>query len=323
RDGIPPVDAPVYETVDSASSWVEDGWPVVVIVGSEEILAFPLPILLWHEVVNTQIDGATLTVTYSPLSGSARVFRGRDTSGEPLDIGTTGNLRFGNSVLYDRPTQSWWQQLSGEAIVGEQAGTALAALPSQVLPWPDFAAGYPEGRVLSRETGAVREYGYSPYAGMETAGDLPALVGAFVAGEMDTRLRPMDRIAALAVAGNLRAYPFESLSALRVVNDEADGLALAIFWREGVRSLTDAARVGESRDVGSTGAYRRDVAGQRLTFEWTGGGFRDRETGSTWSLAGTAVAGPLRGEQLTRLDSVEAFWFAWSAIFPETEVWEP
>ena len=323
RDGIPPIDSPVYETVDSASGWIENSWPLLVIVGSDQVLSFPLPILLWHEVVNTELNGEPMTVTYSAMSGSARVLAGRDSSGGPLDFGTTGNLRFGNSILYDRPSGSWWQQLSGEAIVGERTGTSLAPQPSQVLAWADFIAEYPEGQVLSRETGTVREYGTSPYAGMDDSADLPGLLRAFVTGEVDNRLRPIDRVTGIRVNGARVAYPFQALSTARVVNDEVGGQLLVIFWQSGVRSLTDSARVAESRDVGSSGVYSRDLAGQVLTFEWTEGGVRDQETGSTWNLTGRAIAGPLRGERLTRLDSVEAFWFAWSALFPGTEIWEP
>lgn len=316
RDGIPPIEAPIYETIDFASAWVEDSWPILVVAGSTEVLAFPLPILVWHEVVNAQIDGSPIAVTYSPMSASGRAYQAQD-------LGTTGVLRFGNSVVYDRATGSWWQQLSGEAIVGEAAGARLAPLPSQILAWPDFAAGYPEGRVLTRSTGAVREYGYSPYSGLETSGNLPALVQAFVSGEVDGRLGPMARVAALLVDGAAVAYPFEMLSAVHAINDEVGGEAVAVFWGAGARSAVDAARVSESRDVGSAAAFGRAVAGQTLTFEWAEGGIRDQETGSTWSLTGRALAGPLQGEQLTRLASVEAFWFAWSGIYPGTEVWEP
>ncbi len=323
RDGIPPIDAPVYETVDSASAWVENGWPVLVIVGSEQAVAFPLPILLWHEVVNTELDGTPMTVTYSPMSGSARVFMVQDSSGGLMNLGTTGNLRFGNSILYDRPSGSWWQQLSGQAVVGERTGASLAALPSQVLAWTDFVAEYPEGQVLSRETGTVREYGYSPYAGMEDSADLPGLVRAFVAGERDSRLGPMERVTALEADGAGVAYPFPALSTARVVNDEAVGQPVVIIWQAGARSLTDAPLVAESRDVGSSGVYSRELAGQVLTFEWTEAGIHDQESGSTWTPMGRAIAGPLKGERLGRLASVDVFWFAWSALFPETEIWAP
>jgi len=323
RDGIPPIESPAYESVDSASAWMGDGWPVLALVGSDEVFGYPLPILLWHEVVNTIVDGVPVAITYSPMSGSARAFAGRGLSGTPLVFGTTGNLRFGNSILYDRSSASWWQQLSGEGIIGELTGSSLGALPTQVLAWSDFRAEYPRARVLSRATGAVREYGTSPYAGLDDSGDLPGLLRSFVPGEVDGRLRPMARVTALPLDGGAVAFPFGELSTARVVNDEADGQPVVVFWGAGAVSLTDAARVDESRDVGSSGTYRRDLAGQVLTFEWTEGEIRDRETGSSWSLAGRAVAGPLQGQQLTRLVSVEAYWFAWSAIFPETRIWAP
>ncbi|HET7010204.1 MAG TPA: DUF3179 domain-containing protein [Anaerolineales bacterium] len=323
RDGIPPIDSPVYESVDSASAWMEDGWPVIALVGSQEVLAFPLPILVWHEVVNTVIEETPVTVTYSPMSASARVFAGRSSSGTPLVFGTTGNLRFGNSILYDRSIESWWQQLGGEAIAGESAGSVLEAFPAPILAWSRFRAEFPQGRVLSRETGTLRDYGHSPYAGIEGSAELPTLVRAFVVGEGDGRLGPTDRVVGLLSDSGAIAYPMQALATARVVNHEANGQPMAVFWQPGALSVTDAALISESRDVGSSAVYLRDLEGQVLTFEWSQDEIRDRETGSTWSLTGLAVAGPLQGRRLSPLVSVEAYWFAWSAIYPETAIWAP
>jgi hypothetical protein len=99
-----------------------------------------------------------LTITFCPLCNTAIVFQ-RTVDGQVLDFGTTGRLRYSNLIMYDRQTETWWQQASGEAIVGEQAGKRLELYPGAIISWADFKAAHPEGQVLSRETGFNRAYG--------------------------------------------------------------------------------------------------------------------------------------------------------------------
>jgi hypothetical protein len=322
-DGIPPVDSPVFEGPDSAGSWIEQGWPILVVKEQGEVRGFPLAVLLWHEIVNTEIGGMPVAATYSPLSNSARAFDRRLGDGTTLDFGTTGNLRFANTILYDRQTATWWQQLMGEGIVGSNSGTRLTALPAQILAWEEFTAIYPQALVLSRETSHVREYGFSPFAGLDGTDRLTGVLRALVEGEPNDRLAPLERVVAMELGGVSVAYPFESLSEVRVINDVVDGVPIVVFWKEGARSALDDAELSNSRNVGSTAAFRREVEGQLLTFEWTTGAFRDLETGSAWDLAGRAVSGPLASLELVPLVSAEPFWFVWAAFQPETEVRRP
>jgi hypothetical protein len=83
---------------------------------------------MWHEIVNDTVNEIPVTVTFCPLCNTAIVFERRLDS-QILDFGTTGLLRYSNLVMYDRQTESWWQQATGEAIVGELTGHRLAFPP--------------------------------------------------------------------------------------------------------------------------------------------------------------------------------------------------
>jgi hypothetical protein len=217
--------------------------------------------------------------------------------------------------MYDRQTFTWWQQFTGEAIVGDLTGDQLQVLPSQIIAWSDFKEYHAQSEVLSRDTGHVRSYGLNPYAGYDSVNSSPF----FPLELTDERLRPMERVVALKVGDAYMAYPFDPLSEARVVNDEVEDQPLVVFWKEGTVSTFG----NNGPDTGSTGAFSRDLNGEVLTFVWEGDSFRDEQTSSTWNLLGQAVAGPLAGSQLERLVSAEHFWFAWVVFRPDTVVWSP
>jgi hypothetical protein len=121
RDGIPHLDRPQFETVEEATSMMNYVEPVVTFKINGESRAYPLAILTWHEVVNDVVGGVPVTVTFCPLCNSGLAFE-RTLEGRVFDFGVSGNLRNSDLVMWDRQTQSWWQQLTGEAIVGELAG---------------------------------------------------------------------------------------------------------------------------------------------------------------------------------------------------------
>jgi hypothetical protein len=234
-----------------------------------------------------------------------------------LDFGTTGNLRNSDLVMYDRQTYSWWQQFTGEAIVGDMIGTQLEVLPSQLVAWSDFKTANPDGEVLSRNTGYSRSYGRNPYAGYDTVNSSPFALSPVMRADLDDRLLPMERVVAIEIAGVNIAYPFGQLSELRVVNDEVSGEAIVIFWQEGTKSTFG----DNGADTGSTGVFSRNYNGENLTFTAQGDTVKDEQTGSTWNILGTAIAGPLEGVQLERVVSAEHFWFAWVIFQPDTIIW--
>jgi hypothetical protein len=314
-DGIPAIDDPVFESVEAADEWLLDEWPVMFFEANGEARAYPLAILIWHEIVNDEVAGQKVTLTFCPLCNSTIAFNSVLEDGTVLDFGTTGNLRNSDLVMYDRQTRSWWQQFTGEAIVGQLTGTVLEMLPSQIISWADFKQDYPESQVLSRATGNPRNYGSNPYGGYDDVGGEPF----FPVGRFGDALPPVERVVALTLGDIDIAFPFSLLAEVGVVNEEYASQPVVIFWKSG----TNTTFGNTIMDVGSSGAFSRELDGQILTFEATEDGFVDLETGSLWTLTGEAIEGPLSGSQLKMLVAGEHFWFSWSVFKPETIVWGP
>src|SRR5258708_2709734 len=119
---------------------------------------------------------AARNFTRRPVSKNTCGWRtGKPRRGRVVDFGTTGKVRFSDLVMYDRQTESWWQQVTGEAIVGEMTGKRLVFLPSQIISWETFKLTYPGGKVLNRETGHGRSYGRNPYVGYDNINSSPFL----------------------------------------------------------------------------------------------------------------------------------------------------
>lgn len=314
-DGIPAIDDPVFESVNEADEWLGDDWPVMIFELNGDARAYPLAILIHHEIVNDVVGGRPVALTFCPLCNATIAFDRTLPDGTLLDFGTTGNLRNSDLVMYDRQTKSWWQQFTGEAIVGELTGTRLEFLPSQIVAWSDFISVYSNGKVLSRETGFNRSYGRNPYSGYDSINNFPFLYE----GDLDGRLPPVERVVAIQLDGIDVAYPFTVLSEIKVVNDKVAGLPLVVFWKEGTRTTFG----NSDRDVGSTGVFNRQLDGQVFTFQAVDGGFKDHETGSLWNIFGEAVDGPLTGQRLESIVAGEHFWFAWAVFKPDTIVWSP
>jgi len=317
KDGIPAIDQPSFESAGEADRWLEDSDPVIVVEHGGEVKAYPLAILIWHEIVNDNVGGQPVAVTFCPLCNTALAFD-RNVAGQILDFGTTGRLRHSDLIMYDRQTETWWQQAVGTAIVGELLGTELELVPANTLSWKMAQALYPKIVVLSRDTGYRRDYGRNPYVGYDDPGGAP--IPTFFSAPTDARMPAMERVVALDV-GDGWAVSFSELSDIRVVNDAAGDLAFVVVWKGGASSALDRSQISSGRDVGQTAVFDRRLGDRVLTFEWKDGALRDGETGSTWNLAGRAIAGPLHGEHLRSIPHGNHFWFSWVVFRPDTKVW--
>ncbi len=317
RDGIPPLDDPQFESIADADTWLEDVQPVVSLEINDEARAYPLAILTWHEIANDTLGGVPVSVTFCPLCNSAVAFD-RRVGDNTLTFGVSGNLRNSDLVMWDRQTESWWQQLTGEGIVGEYAGYQLDFVPAQIISWGDFKAAFPAADVLSRETGHQRNYGNNPYAGYDRADQSPFLFR----GELDDRLLPMERVAALELDGQHLAFPFRALEREPVVNYSVNGRDIVVLFQPGTASALDQSSIADSRDVGSTGVFDAVLDGEKLTFRQGPDGFTDNKTDSVWNVLGQAVSGPLAGQSLTPIVHGNHFWFAWAAFAPEVEIYQ-
>ncbi len=312
RDGIPPIDSPRFENIDSANTWIEDVEPVIILEVNDEVRAYPLQILIWHEIVNDEIDGQPVVVTFCPLCNTALVFARPIIDGELLTFGTSGNLRISDLVMWDRQTETWWQQFNGEAIVGDLTGTKLEFLPSAIISWADFKSKHPDGQVLSIETGFPRSYGRNPYSGYDNINSYPFAY----TGDLNDRLPPMARVLGILLEdGEGSAYSFDLLKENLVLNEILGDTHVTIFWKAGTASAVDSNTISDGKDVGTTGVFLSTVGDQVLTFTAKdNGSFEDQETGSAWDILGEAITNPLAGPRLVSLPHHDTFWFAWAAF---------
>ena len=316
RDGIPPIDEPKFTDFAESVQFVAGREPVVALRVNGEARAYPLQILTYHEIVNDVIGGRPVAVTFCPLCNSSVVFD-REVFGSVLRFGVSGNLRNSDLIMWDDVTETWWQQLTGEGLVGHLAGVNLDFVPSQLIGFDEFKAAYPNGQVLSRDTGFPRPYGRNPYSGYDSTDGRPFLFQ----GRLDERLRATERVVAVDIGGESAAYPFTELSTQRVVNDVVGGEKIVVFWTPETASALGSSAIADADAVGSGVAYGRVVGGRELTFAVKDDAFTDQETGSTWDVTGRALTGELAGAELPPLVHANHFWFAWAAFRPATRVY--
>ncbi|RME66426.1 MAG: DUF3179 domain-containing protein [Alphaproteobacteria bacterium] len=243
KDGIPAIDRPRFRPV-SAIDDLAGSEPVIAVSLNGEAKAYPLRILTWHEIANDEIGGVPVAVTYCPLCNASIVFD-RRLDGTVYDFGVSGKLRNSDMIMYDRQTESWWQQFVGEAIVGEMTGARLAKIPSRIVPFSVFAADHPQGRVLVPPRFSNRPYGDNPYVRYDAKGAQPFLY--------DGRYRGPVPALAYVVAVGAQAWPLADIRAVgRLEQDD-----LVITWHEGMNSALDKKRIAKGRDIGYVEVRRR------------------------------------------------------------------
>ncbi len=263
KDGIPSIDEPRFMPAAKVNSQdLAPTEPVVGVVIGGKARAYPLRILTWHEIVNDELAGTPITVTYCPLCNSAIVFD-RRLDGKLLDFGTTGKLRNSDMVMYDRQTESWWQQFLGEGIVGEMTGKRLKTIPARLESFEKFLARAPEGEVLIPNDPNMRSYGRNPYESYDSA-STPFLYG----GDMPDNIEPMVRV--VVVDGKAWSMPM-----LREKGNFEDA-GLKFTWSKGQNSALDSSRIRKGRDVGNITVQRdgKDVV-YDVTFAFVYHAFHD------------------------------------------------
>ncbi len=248
RDGIPSIDAPTYRPVSEVSD-LADAEPVVSIAIDGTARAYPLGIVTFHEIVNDEIASVPVTVTYCPLCNTAIAFD-RRVDGEALEFGTTGLLRKSNLVMYDRSSDSWWQQFDGAGIVGMHAGKQLELIPVRIEAFALFRDRFPDGEVLNIPEGFRRPYGNNPYVGYDSR----AAPYALYDGSLPDDIAPMARVVALKGAHAGLAVSL----ALLVERGEVEIDGFTFTYRPGQASALDTRRVAEGKDVGNVIVTRQD-----------------------------------------------------------------
>lgn len=318
KDGIPPIDLPKFDSVEQAFDWITLLEPVISVSINGEHKAYPMQIMTWHEIVNDKVGNTPVSVTFCPLCNASIVFE-RVLDGELLDFGTTGLLRNSDLVMYDRQSESWWQQFTGMGIVGEHNGKELKRVPSSIISFESFAKAFPDGKVLNRDTGSFRSYGNNPYPGYDNINNSPFLFR----GKTSDRLPAMTRVLALNVNGQHKLYPFDIFDQSKLIADSVGGQDVVIFATGSLLSALDQDTIADSRSVAEVTAWQRQTTDGKVIDQFLvqDRNVLDMDTQSTWNRLGQAIAGPLKGSQLKAVDSGVHFAFAWLAFNPETEIY--
>lgn len=223
KDGIPSIDNPKFISAGEADAWLGDTEPGIAFSRGGTHRFYPYQILVWHEIVNDVIESEQILVTYCPLCLTGFIFDPL-VKGERVEFGTSGKLWRSNLVMYDRKTDSLWPQVLGEAVVGEMTGTKLKLLESDQMRYGEWKKRFPQGKVLSRDTGATRFYGSSPYGNYFA----PANFALELAGRKDARLVPEEFVFGIVVNGKAKAYPTRLVKEKGEVNDSFQETAFVL-----------------------------------------------------------------------------------------------
>lgn len=245
KDGIPAIMTPTFKPVSEEQSIAAREPVVTVEIDGAAPRAYPVRYLTWHEIVNDEVAGQPIAVTFCPLCNSAPVFDRRTEAGV-LSFGVSGKLRNSDMIMYDHQTESWWQQALGEAVVGDLTGFELAQLPSWMESWQQFSTRNPEGLVME-EPSFNRRYGANPYRGYDSS-SRPFLYS----GENPPHgIPPLVRV----VRVGDRAWPLTRVREEGSVSEAG----VRITWEEGQASALDTNQIGDGKEVGTVRV--RDASG--------------------------------------------------------------
>lgn len=205
KDGIPAIDQPRFDPAAEVN-WLKDHQSVLSLSLNGETRAYPLAIMNWHEVVNDVISDESVTITYCPLCGTGMAFYSK-VGEQTLSFGVSGLLYNSDVLLYDRQTESLWSQIMSQAVSGQHAGQKLQSLPLQHMSWGEWKKRYPQGLVLSRETGFRRDYSRDPYLGYDQSEGL-----FFPVTFRSYRHHPKERVLGVRIDDKAIAIPFSELA---------------------------------------------------------------------------------------------------------------
>jgi hypothetical protein len=297
KDGIPSIDNPVFVGVDE-SRFMSDSDIIVGVEIHGEAKAYPLFILVWHEIVNDMIGDVPVSVTYCPLCYTSQVFE-RVIDGQEVEFGTSGKLYNSNLLMYDRLTESYWSQTLGLAVTGDLSGYSLDLIPFDIITWGDWKALHPDTLVLTTDTGHIRSYATDPYGNYYTE---PQIM--FPVEYRDDRLPPKDVILGFHQDNVYKAFRQNDIESNIVINDSVGEIPVML-----VSLFSQNSR-----------AFERTVEGEILDFAYADDKILDSQTNSEWNYDGLAVSGHYDGMQLKRMAIEPGFWFAWVAFHPNTLV---
>ena len=323
RDGFEVFNNPGFIDKQTVYDYYFKFEPVIAVVVDGEARAYPLNVLTFHEIANDEIRGIPICVTYCPLCNSGVVYDRRfskDGATFVFDFGVSGMLRKSDMVMWDHQTETWWQQLTGEGLVGKFSGEMLTFIPSQIISIEEFLKSYPDGKIMLSHMSEKYDtsYGSNPYHNYDSLGNKGS---KFFNEEVDDRLPPMERLVDVENNGKYKVYPFSKIRKKKVINDDFEGKYLVIFYSSKTVSVLDEKNIEDSRHIGTATIFSPYIGSQKLTFKTKKGKFTDLESGSLWDITGKCLEGKYAGKQLMKEVHSNHFAFAWLAFHPESEIY--
>lgn len=311
KDGIPALTNPAVVPAEAADTFLVPEDLVLGVVVNGEARAYPHGVLWWHEIINDVLGGRPILVSFCPLTGSG-IVSDPVLNGQLHNFGVSGLLFDNNLIMFDRTTDSLWSQMRLDSICGDFSGTRLPLLPVVQSTWAAWKAVNPTTTAVSFDTGFSRDYNRYPYGDYDRVDNTQLL---FPQTTIDPRLPMKENVLGITHGGLSRAYSMTRMGTVaprRAINDVVNGLSVLVVFDGPSALAIPFDRTREDEEV--------------LTFLLVeGAGFpfslRDQETGSQWNLNGVAVSGPLEGERLRKIPAFTAFWFAWAAFNPGTEIY--
>jgi len=295
RDGIPPIEKPVYIDTQDAKSFMADDDIVFVWENNGATTIIPQKILVWHEIINDRDNGKNISITYCPLTASVTGYY------SATSLGVSGKLLNSNLVMYDRASQSLWPQITGTSISPDTQGKQLDSFSLTWSTWSDSKNTYPNARVLSTDTGIIRNYNKDPYGNYSDSSSYYNRGGAFfpLMSSHDTLL-PKTMVRGLISDSDSVAIPWDFIRDKKILNISKGDIVALVLYDERLKGVR---------------AFSRIFEGNVLEFYLEGGKLKDRTFNKIWDYKGES--GDFALEEYRGMD---AFWFAWSAFYPETEV---
>jgi hypothetical protein len=317
-DGIPALDNPTMIPA-TEGDYLEPGEPVFGIELNGDARAYPLRIMDWHEMANDVVGGVPISLAYCTLCGAGIAFDGRVTDGHTYTFGSSGFLFRSNKLMYDRETNTLWNQLTGEPVLGELAGTdtRLDILPVVLTSWSEWVAQHPQTKVLSLETGHNRPYELGAAYGDYFAFDETM----FPVWQRSEELPTKARVFALYLDGVPKAYALDRLIVEQVVNDVLGEIPLVLVAQRGTVEVEGANQRAGEVVYDSGGEVRAYERGEHIFTPGFQADILVDEGENIWQVTEDALVGP-NGETAPRMGGHLAYWFGWFSFFPNTLIYK-
>jgi hypothetical protein len=298
-EGIPALDRPTTIPATKAGYLHDDEKVFGVRIGGEA-RAYPLRMLDWHEMLNDEVGGRPVTLSYCTLCGSGILYDTRTPNGKPYTFGTSGLLYRSNKLMVDRQTLSLWNNLTGEPVVGRLAQSAirLPILPLTLTTWKEWRGRHPDSTTFALDAALVGRFGFNYQPG---AADRQRRGVSFPVWNKSAALDPKAEVFALRLGDPPKVYPVETLIAERLVNDRVGDTAVVL--------LADP----------ESGAVRAFARGDR-TFRLAPGGELLDQDDRRWRIEEEALSSEAQ-KPLERLAGHQAFWFGWYGFYPGSEIY--